>query len=182
MHPKPFTRCLRVSQRLSLSLLGGFILSLPFSAAYGLPSDKAQEIQITSKSASVDSKQGVTIFNGPVKFTQGTLEIIADKITVRLDKNQKLQSLVAEGAPARYQQQPDVDKALIHAEAASITYDVSKDHLTLDKNAFVEQNGATTRGGRIDYDITRGTVSASGSGNATDRVEFVIPPQTDKKE
>jgi len=107
---------------------------------------------------------------------------MADKITIRLDKNQKLQSLVAEGAPARYQQQPDVDKALIHAEATNINYDVSKDHLTLDKNAFVEQNGATTRGGRIDYDITRGTVSASGAGNATDRVEFVIPPQTDKKE
>ena len=90
--------------------------------------------------------------------------------------------MVAEGSPARYQQQPALDKAIIHAEANNITYAVSKDHLTLDKNALVEQHGATTRGGKIDYDITSGTVKALGAGSESGVVIFVIPPQTDKKE
>jgi len=182
MHPKLIIQSLRLSQKVSLSLLSSVLLCLPYSLANALPSDKNQEIQISSGNAAIDSKQGVTILTDAVKLVQGTLEINAEKVTLRYDKNQKLQSLVAEGAPARYQQQPDPDKAVIHAEASNITYDVSKQHLTLDKNAFVEQKGATTRGGHIDYDMTAGTVNASGSGNATNRVEFVIPPQTDKKE
>ncbi|HWV15622.1 MAG TPA: lipopolysaccharide transport periplasmic protein LptA [Cellvibrio sp.] len=182
MNPKSVIQQLRQAQHLSLSLLSSLLLCLPFSAAQALPSDRNQEIQISSNSASIDSKQGVTILTGAVKVVQGTLEITAEKVILHYDKNQKLESLVASGAPARYQQQPDVDKPVIHAEASNITYEVSKQHVALDKNAFVEQNGATTRGGHIDYDMKSGTVSASGAGNATNRVEFVIPPQTDKKE
>ncbi len=185
MNPKQTTYSFCLSQILPLPLFSGLLLSLSFALAQvtqALPTDKDQNIQISSISASIDSKLGVTVLNGPVKLTQGTLEIAADKVTLRYDKNQKLESLVAEGSPARYQQQPALDKAIIHAEANNITYAVSKDHLTLDKNAFVEQNGATTRGGKIDYDITSGTVKALGAGSESGVVIFVIPPQTDKKE
>jgi lipopolysaccharide export system protein LptA len=157
-------------------------LLLCLAKAQALPTDKEQSIQISSDTASIDSKQGTTILSGAVKLTQGSLEINADKITLRYDNNQKLESLFAEGAPARYQQQPSADKAMIHAEASNIIYTVSKDHVTLDKNAYVEQNNATTRGGKIDYDIASGTVKASGAGNESGRVEFVIPPQNNKKD
>ena len=151
------------------------------AAAAALPADKAQNMKISSGEASIDSKQGVTILIGPVKITQGTLEINADKVTLRYDNKHNLESLVADGLPARFQQQLETDKPLVHAEADKITYTLSKDHLTLDKNAFVEQNGATTRGGRIDYDMTSGTVHATGG--TSNGVEFVIPPQlTEKKE
>ncbi|MES2823362.1 MAG: lipopolysaccharide transport periplasmic protein LptA [Pseudomonadota bacterium] len=185
MNPKQITYSLSLAQLLHLPLIRSLMLCLPLvtvQMAQALPADKEQSIKISSESAAIDSKLGVTTLTGSVKLIQGTLEINADKVTLRYDKNQKLESLVAEGLPARYQQQPAADKALIHAEADSIIYTVSKDHLTLDKNAFVEQNGATTRGGKIDYNITSGTVNASGAGNGSGRVEFVIPPQTNKKE
>lgn len=185
MNPKQMTNSSRLSRTMPLPLIKGLFFWLAFvttQAAQALPTDKEQSIKISSESAAIDSKLGVTTLSGSVKLIQGTLEINADKVTLRYDKNQKLESLVAEGSPARYEQQPALDKAVIHAEANSIIYVVSKDHLTLDKNAFVEQNGATTRGGKIEYNITSGTVNASGAGNESGRVEFVIPPQTNKKE
>lgn len=185
MNPKQMTNSLRSTQILHLPFCKCLFFCLSFAAiqsAHALPTDKEQSIKISSESAAIDSKLGVTTLSGSVKLIQGTLEIGADKVTLRYDKNQKLESLVAEGSPAQYQQQPAVDKPIIHAEANNIIYVVSKDHLTLDKNAFVEQNGATTRGGKIEYNITSGTVNASGAGNQSGRVEFVIPPQTDKKE
>lgn len=152
--------------------------------AHALPTDKTQNMKISSGAASIDSKQGVTILSGSVKITQGTLEINADKVTLRYDDKRNIESLVADGLPARFQQQLESDKPLVHAEADKITYTLIKDHLMLDKNAFVEQNGATTRGGRIDYNMTSGTVHATGAGGSSSSgVEFVIPPQlTEKKE
>lgn len=175
MNPKPLIQ--------PLPLLSCLALWLLCATAHALPSDKTQEMKFSTKSSAYDSKQGRLVLTGQVKIIQGTLEMTADKVTLIYDDKQKLQSLVAEGLPARYQQQPEANQAVIHAEANSITYNLSKEHLTLDKNALVEQKGATTRGGRIDYDITAGTVSASGAGNVNGVVEFVIPPQaqTDKQ-
>ena len=155
------------------------------SCAFALPSDKEQEIHILAKTASANQKDGIVIYSGDVKLTQGTLEITADKITLHTNGKQKVETVLAEGTPARYQQQPDEKKAVIHAEALTINYNVAKDHVTLDKNAFIEQNGATTKASRVEYDITSGTVKANGNvkaNQADERVEFVIPPQVDKKE
>jgi len=153
------------------------------SASHALPSDKEQNINVAGNEATIDSKQGQTILRGQVKITQGTLEIYADKVTLFYDDKRKLKSLLAEGTPARFQQQLEANKPLVHAEAENITYLADKEHLTLEKNALVEQKGATTRGGRIDYDITTDTAHAVGTnGKDPGRVEFVIPPQTDKKD
>lgn len=176
MNPKQTIIGLRRSLAFCLSLC------LPVTAL-ALPTDKEQNMKISSSDATIESKQGVTVLSGPVTITQGTLEINADKVTLYYDNKHNLESLVADGLPARFKQQLETDKPVVHAEANKITYILSKDHLTLDKNAFVEQNGATTRGGRIDYDMNSGTAHAVGTGNESGRVEFVIPPQvTEKKE
>ncbi|RYZ85497.1 MAG: lipopolysaccharide transport periplasmic protein LptA [Moraxellaceae bacterium] len=170
---------LHLNRLISVAICAAFF-DVAFVSA--LPSDKEQEIHILAKTASASQKDGVVTYSGDVKLTQGTLEITADKITLRTNSKQKVETIVAEGSPARYQQQPDEKKAIIHAEALNINYSVAKDYITLDKNAYIEQNGATTKGGRVEYDISSGTVKASGQGDQSGRVEFVIPPQVDKKE
>ncbi len=170
MHPK-------LSLRLAL-------LALVFGSlqAFALPSDKSENMNISSGELTVNSKQNITILSGPVKITQGTLEINANKVTLRYDDKRNLKSLLAEGEPARFQQQLEAGKPLVKAEANNINYEVSKDHLSLEKNAFVEQNGATTRGGRIEYDMTTGSAHAVGEGSNSGKVELVIPPQATEKE
>jgi lipopolysaccharide export system protein LptA len=183
MNPKTNPISILQTRALCCNYALAILLCFSVNVALALPSDKQQEIKISAENASIDQKQGVITYSGAVKLTQGTLEINAEKLTLfRSNETQSVETVIAEGSPARYQQQPEVDKTVIHAEASNITYIVSKDRLTLTKNAYVEQNGATTRGGRIEYNMTDGTVNASGAGHESGRVEFVIPPQIDKKE
>ena len=140
-----------------------------------LPNDKTQPTQFSSDSQTLNLKDGLVTWLGSAKFSQGSLEIEADKIVVTLDKNQKPTHMIATGAPAHFKQQPEADKAVIHGEALAVTYDVKTEIVTLEKNAQVEQDGATTRGAQFDYDIKSSNLKASGG------VTTVIPPKADAK-
>lgn len=162
---------------------GIFLLSLSSMCVFALPSDKSQVLHIVADKQDIDLKNGIFIYSGDVKLNQGTLEISAEKITVHKDKNQTTESVAAEGNLAHFQQQPEENKPLIHAEAHNIFYSIKNEQLTMDDNVTIEQNGATTKGGHLEYDIKSQTVKASkGANNPSGRVETVIPPQTDKKE
>lgn len=154
------------------------LLAMSCAWVQALPDDKNQSLRISADKQEVDLKQGVVIYSGDVKLVQGTLEITADRIHVRKDKNQTEESFIAEGNPAHYQQQPEVGKPVIHAEAGTIHYNVKTEQLTLDKNVSIEQNGSVTRAGHVDYDIKSQTAKFSGNG----RVETVIPAKTEKKD
>jgi len=143
-----------------------------------LPDDKNQTLRISAEKQEVDLKQGVVIYSGDVKLVQGTLEITADRIHVRKDKNQIEESFIAEGNLAHYQQQPEAGKPIIHAEASIINYNAKTEQLVLDKNVSIEQNGSVTKAGHVDYDIKSQTAKFSGNG----RVETVIPAKPEKKD
>ncbi len=143
-----------------------------------LPGDKNQSLRISADRQEIDLKQGVVVYIGDVKLVQGTLEITGDKIRVRKDKDSQEESFTAEGNPAHYQQQPEAGEPVIHAEASTIHYNVKTEQLVLDKNVSIEQNGAVTKAGHVDYDIKSQTAKFSGTG----RVETVIPAKTEKKD
>jgi lipopolysaccharide export system protein LptA len=159
------------------------LLAMSAAVVHALPNDKNQSLHITALKQEIDLKQGVVIYLGEVKLVQGTLEINADKIRVHKDKNQQEESFTAEGNPARYQQQPEAGKPIIHAEASIIHYNIDTEQLTLDKNVSIEQNGTVTKAGHVDYDIKSQTAKFSiGDGNNTGRVETVIPAKPEKKD
>lgn len=143
-----------------------------------LPDDRNQALHISADKQEVDLKQGVVIYSGDVKLVQGTLEITAQKIQVHKGKDQEIESFNAEGSPARYQQQPEADKPIIHAEAGTINYNVKAEQLVLNSNVSIEQNGSVTKAGHVDYDIKSQTAKFSGNG----RVETVIPAKPEKKD
>jgi lipopolysaccharide export system protein LptA len=95
------------------------LLAMSSGLAQALPDDKNQSLRITAIKQEVDLKVGEVIYLGDVKLVQGTLEINAQKLTVHKDKNQNEESVTAEGSLARYQQQPEVGKPIIHAEAGT---------------------------------------------------------------
>lgn len=146
--------------------------------AHALPDDRNQPLRISAERQEVDLKQGIVVYIGDVKLIQGTLEISAQKIQVRRDKDQKVESFTAEGDPARYQQQPEAGKPIIHAEASTIAYNLKNEQLVLDKNVSIEQDGSVTKAGHVDYDIKSQTAKFSGTG----RVETVIPAKPENKE
>jgi len=157
-----------------LALLGA-------SWVYALPSDQNQSIYITADKQEISLKDGVVTYIGDVKLIQGTLHINADRLSVHKDKKQTEEFVLAEGGPAHYEQQPEEGKAIVHAEAGLINYNLKTQMLVLDKNVAIEQAGAITKGGHVDYDTKSQTFKATkGDDNPTGRVETVIPPKTDK--
>ena len=57
-------------------------------------------------------------------------------------------------------------------------YSAGDRQVLLLRNAWIEQDGATMSGNRIDYDMELEVVKAQGeTGSARPRIEMVIPPQ-----
>lgn len=141
-----------------------------------LPEDREQPIRITADQALRDEKQGVTIYTGNVKLTQGSLKIDSDKLTI-YHGGQDLDRIVAEGTPANLEQRPDPDKGLMKARARSITYYQLEDRIHLQQEAQIEQDGNIVTGNSIDYFIEKELVRADSTGDSNGRVQVVIPPQ-----
>jgi lipopolysaccharide export system protein LptA len=160
-----------------------WFLALGPLMAYALPTDRNEDLRIEADKQEIDLKQGVVVYSGDAKFVQGTLQINANKITVRRDKDQSVESVIAEGSPAKYQQQPEAGKPIIHAEANKLNYNVKKEYMVMDGNVSIEQDGAVTKSGRADYDIKSQTANFSGGDNKTSgRVETIIPAKTEKQD
>ena len=145
------------------------------SAVQALPSDREQPIRISADQALRDEREGYTEYTGNVRLQQGSLQIQANKLTI-FHRQEAADRIVAEGSPARLQQQPTTDKAVIHAAALSIEYFKSQERVKLSREARIEQEGSIVTGNTIDYFMAEQRVKAD-AGRREDggRVEVVIP-------
>jgi len=150
---------------------------LPAGASLALPDDRDQPIRITADTAIRDEKQGFTVYTGNVHMIQGSLDILADTITI-FHETAQADKIVAEGKPAKMQQQPAIDEPLVKARAEIIEYYKIEDRVHLKVNAEFTQDGASVTGDTIDYYITDQLVKAdSGQSPDSKRVMVVIPPK-----
>jgi lipopolysaccharide export system protein LptA len=152
------------------------LLTIGGHTAQALPEDSRQPIRITTDEAVRDEKTGRTVYRGNVELVQGTIRITADRITFyRIEIEGE--KIVAEGTPARMQQQPKPDSALMHAHGDVIEYYRGEERVHLRQNAQVEQDGSTVRGDRIDYFINQQLVKAAADeSDPSRRIEVIIPP------
>ncbi|MET0356273.1 MAG: lipopolysaccharide transport periplasmic protein LptA [Cellvibrio sp.] len=170
MNPNFNKIIMRFTRAAALLLVFGSVVT------QALPTDKNQALRIVADKQEIDLKQGVVVYSGDAKFVQGSLEITASKITVRRAKDQSVESIFAEGSPAKYKQQLEAGKPVIHAEANKLNYNVKDEYLVMDDNVSIEQDGAVTKSGHADYDIKSQTAKFS-----IGRVETVIPAKTTEK-
>jgi len=151
-------------------------------AATALPGDGREPIEITADRAVRDEKEGITVYTGNVEIRQGSLFIAADEVSVyRLDA--EADRIVALGSPARMQQRPDVDDAMVYAWARRIEYFKAEQRINLYEEAVIEQEGSSVAGDEIEYLIDQELVTADSRGDSGDsRVKVFIPaervPQT----
>jgi lipopolysaccharide export system protein LptA len=162
----------------AVSVLGCLIPA----GAVALPDDRDQPIHITADTAIRDEKQGFTVYRGNVHMIQGSLDIVADTLTI-YHENAQADKIVAEGKPAKMQQQPAVDEPLVKARAEIIEYYKIEDKVHLKINAHITQDGSSVTGDSIDYFITEQLVKAD-SQQAPDgkRVQVVIEPKVLREE
>lgn len=168
-NPERLARSLKYSAGVVL-----LALVLPAGPALALPGDRDEPIHITADKALRDEKKGVTIYTGNVVLVQGSMELEADKLTI-YHTSEKADQMIAEGNPAKMRQQPEVDKAIVHAQGRVITYYGSEDKVNLRTNAKIDQDGAVVSGDSIDYFIAKELIEAQ-SGEGKGPVSVTIPP------
>jgi len=161
-------------KQLAALLLAGAALLAP--AVQALPDDREQPIAVEADRAVRDEKAGETVYSGAVRLVQGSLVIEADELTIYHSRD-LAERVIAIGEPARMRQQPAIDEAVIHAAARRITYFTAEERVLLERDAEVEQDGATVRGERIDYLIREQLVRADAADSGGERVQVVIPPR-----
>ncbi len=161
--PRPLLLCLALAGQL-----------WPIQGA-ALSSDRSEPIYIEADKASLDEKNGISVYQGSVFLHQGTLQIHGKKMTVLLQDKQ-LTRITIEGSPARFSQRPDDADTDQQAEAEHIEYHTDTQRLLLQGSASIRQSGREEfRSDRIEFNLRNNTVNAGGDGSG-DRVHITLQP------
>jgi lipopolysaccharide export system protein LptA len=112
------------------------------------------------------------ILTGNVKITQGTLEVGADRATIKR-KAGDISQVVLTGAPATLRQVNDNGETM-NARASQIVYTLTSDLVVMTGGVVIEQPRGTLRGETIKYDLKTGRLDGGGDGS---RVKMRIMPK-----
>lgn len=149
---------------------------ISFSAPlWALSTDKQKPVEVEADSFNLDDAKKVTVYSGNVIITQGSMEIMADKVTIYGVRG-TTDKVIAVGNPVKFKQQPDAKQGLIRGEAKRFNYLVTKDTLVLLDKATLWQNGNTFASDRIEYDSKRSIVKAGDKKNGSTRVKITLEP------
>jgi lipopolysaccharide export system protein LptA len=155
---------------------------LAHAPVLALPGDHLKPVEIEANTARSDKKTGVTIYEGDVTITQGSMVLHANTVTLSTEKTAEGQSeiatIIALGEPARFQQQVEVGGDLVKGKSLIIRYVVAEDMVHLINEAWLDQGGSIIEGNNITYNIKAQQVQARGMVNSTrpsERIKIVIP-------
>ncbi len=157
---------------LLVALSAGLTLA---DAAFALPGDSEQPIHISADRAQINEREGVATYTGNVQLDQGSLHVNADQLIIHTRDGQVVY-ITAQGELAHFQQMPEIDAALVQANARTITYFTDEQKVVLEGEAELKQAEDSFRGEHIEYSIIDRVVNAGG-GAASSRVEMVVHPR-----
>jgi lipopolysaccharide export system protein LptA len=155
------------------------LLALP---AFAEKADKDKPTQIEANRMSADDTRRMTIFEGNVVLTKGTVAVRAERIVVRQDA-EGFQFVTASGAPVRFKQKQDPKEGekegrWMDGEALRIEIDERKQTIELFENARVNRGGDEVAGNYIFVDQRSDFFSVSaGKGSQPGRVRATIQPK-----
>lgn len=156
----------------------GLILLLLISTlAFALPEDREKPIHLEADRAQLDQKTGVSIYEGNVVITQGSMRLAADTATVYV-KDGTFQRMEATGKPSTFRYKPAADQEEIHGVGQRVEYDATTALVVVSNNAKFTQGKDVFTGDQIEYDLNEDLVRAR-STTAGGRVQFTIQPQPD---
>jgi len=143
--------------------------------------DKDKPTEIESNRMMSDEARRMSIFEGAVVLTKGTLVVRADRLVVRQDAD-GFQHVTATGNPVRFRQKADSkdgkEGAWIEGEAMRMEIDEREDKVQLFDNARVSRDKDVVRGNYIFLDQRSGFYSVTGGTDAPQgRVRAVLQPK-----
>jgi lipopolysaccharide export system protein LptA len=151
--------------------------------------DHAKPVNIEADRMTVDDNKQVSLFEGKVVITQGTLQLRAQRVTVQQDAK-GFQFGVAVGNPATFRQKREGADEWIEGEAERIEYDGKKELVEFFNRARLRRKQDEVRGNYISYDSKTEFFRVQSAKDATDpagaasqdsRVRAVIQPKEKDK-
>lgn len=164
-----------------LGLLAAALAVVPVARAE--KADQSKPTQIEANKMSADDARRLTIFEGNVVLTRGTIRLTADRVVVRQDA-EGFQFATATGKPARFRQRqdpkpPESEGTWMEGEALRMEMDDRSGKIELYDNAHFKRGGDEVTGNyilldqRSDYfSVSNGKDDKSGG-----RVKAVIQPK-----
>ncbi len=174
------TRPRLIFTKLLLALMP--VLLLLASRSFALPEDAEQPVLGTYDNSLLLLDEGKQIFYGsagtPAEITQGTLKISGEEISIeRIDG--EIKKITVTGSPARYQQKPAVDQAMVVAEGLTITLDYDAQHLSVDNEARFSQANDLWSGCHIDYYLESRQLSSPRC-DSGEQARFILSPRNEQ--
>lgn len=155
--------------------------SLAFAAAaHAELADKDKPVNLEADTVTLDDVRKISVYQGNVIVSQGTLMLRADRVEVR-QNDAGLQSVSAVGRPVAFRQKLDRRDETIEGFADQVEYDAVKGQLELIGNARVRRGEDELRGARISYNTRTEFYRVVGVPNAqtpAGRVRAVIRPKS----
>jgi lipopolysaccharide export system protein LptA len=148
--------------------------------------DREKPTQVEAGRMTSDEARRISIFEGNVMLTKGTMQLQAERIVVRQDAD-GFQYATASGNPVRFRQKSDpragAEGVWIEGEAGRIEIDEKSERVELYDSARVTRDKDVVRGGYILYDQRSEFFSVSSAKGAPgSRVTAVIQPSKPKAE
>jgi len=162
------------------------LLACLCSPAAAEKADRDKPINLEADRVQIDDVKKVSVFEGNVVLTQGTLVMRADRMIVRED-GQGFNQGTAFGNPVTFRQKRDGVDEYIEGEALRVEYDGKAERLQLFNRAQMKRGTDEVRGSYISYDQPTEVFNVvgthdDGSGKATSgRVRAIIQPKTKDK-
>ena len=159
-----------------------FALIFVSCSAFSEKADKDKPAQIEANRMSSDETRRLTIFEGSVVVTKGTMTVRAARIVVRQDA-EGYQYTTATGNPVKFRQREDPkdgkEGGWMDGEALRIEIDDRKSTIELHEKARVTRGGDEVLGNYILVDQRSDYFSVSGGkDSASGRVRATIQPKT----
>ncbi len=159
------------------------LLLLPL-AALAEKADRGKPIHVESDRVTVDDVKQLSVFDGSVVLTQGTMILRGDRMEVRQDAEGFKQGTVW-GKRAYFKQKRDGVDEWIEGWAERIEYDSRADKVQLFVRAALKRGEDDVLGDYISYDATTeffqvigGGAKAATENNPSGRVRTVMQPKT----
>lgn len=157
---------------LSLSVASAVSFSTRVAAG---EDDFNQLITVDSNTQRIDGKKKLSVFEGDVIISQGSLLIKADEVEVDASAGEGNEIFIARGKPASYSQDLD-DGQRVVASANELKYVVVNRTITLSGSAQLLRDASSVSGDSIIYDMINEQLVAESSNKEDGRVTTVFRP------
>lgn len=166
----------RITPLIGVALLA---LALP---ALAERSDRDKPVNLESDTVDINDLTKVSVYQGNVRLSQGTLLITSAKLVVEQD-NEGFSKSTATGSPAYFRQKREGVDEVVEGWALRIDYDAKREKVEMHNQARIKRGADEVRGNMIVYEgLTESYRVIGGKDGANEynpkgRVRAVIQPK-----